>query len=135
MNIDLIFDASSIYILVKRKEFDTIQNSTTIDLAYYELGNAMLGELRRKVISSETYLNLGKVLKGLLEIMSWIECRRLDIPRILRICETSTLSFYDATYLALAQTLGDSLTTNDSKLGREALRRGIKTYSVPHFPE
>lgn len=41
----MIFDASSIYFLVKAKRFDLLKDGATLDLIRYELGNAVWKEV------------------------------------------------------------------------------------------
>ncbi len=54
----MIFDASSINILLKKGKPEILRDTMTLDLAFYEIGNALVKELRRKLVSEESFTTM-----------------------------------------------------------------------------
>ncbi len=126
----MIFDASSLYILLKRKELRTLRDSKTLDLAFYEVGNSLLKELRRKLITNESFTNMLNVLGGISELMTVSNFGELGAGKVSEISKSTGLTFYDGSYLTLALASRDTLATNDEYLREEARKLGIRTLSV-----
>ncbi len=126
----MIFDANSAYILLKRNQLSALKNAFTLDLAFYEIGNALLMELRRRALGEASFTSVLRVLKELAGVMRVIAFERLDADSVAKISRTAKLTFYDASYLALAILVQDDLTTEDSRLSEEARKLKIRTYSV-----
>ncbi len=116
----MLIDASSIYILAKEGRFEVLLGQSTLSLAIYELGNAILKDVRVfKSISVEEGMRAVNFLRRILERM---DIRTIDghEDRILKLAEELQLSFYDAAYLQLAVELGAPLVTEDEVLKRVA---------------
>lgn len=126
----MIFDASSLYILLKRKELRTLRDSSTLDLAFYEVGNSLLKELRRKLITSQTFTGMLNVLGGIGEVMVVRNFRELDVEKVSEVSMSAGLTFYDGAYLTLALASRDTLVTNDEYLREKARKIGVRTLSV-----
>jgi predicted nucleic acid-binding protein len=126
----LIFDASSLYILLKRGEPRTLNESTTLDLAFYEVGNSLVKELRRKLVTFESFANMLKALGGVSELMVVRNFRDLDADRVSTLSMSTGLTFYDASYLTLALVSNEGLATNDLSMKREAQKLGLRVTSV-----
>ncbi len=126
----MIFDASSLYILLKRGNLRSLTDFTTLDLAFYEVGNALLRELRRRLVTPESFGNTISVLGGISELMNVESYRELDAKKVSEISKSTSLTFYDASYLTLALTSNDILATNDDSLSDEAHKLGVRTVSV-----
>jgi predicted nucleic acid-binding protein len=126
----LIYDASALYILLKKRELSSLRDSVTLDLAFYEVGNSMLMELRRKLITAESFTNALAVVTGIGELMDVRNFRQLDAGEVARVSRLTGLTFYDASYLTLALMLKDTLATNDQALTEEAHKLRIGTVSV-----
>jgi len=126
----LIFDASSLYVVLKKKELERLRDSETLDLAFHEVGNAMLNDLRRKIITEESFTKATEVLNGISQLIRVEYFSGLDAGNVSEIAKRSALTFYDASYLNLALMTGEPLATNDGKLKAEAEKLGIKTFSV-----
>lgn len=127
---DLIFDASSLHILLKRKDLSMLKDSITLDLAFYEVGNALLKELRRRLITEESFAAAVNVLGGISGVMNVVNFQKLEPEKVCQISKPSGLTFYDASYLAFALTLKETLVTNDQKLSEESRKLGIRVISV-----
>ena len=126
----MILDASSLYILLKKGNLKALEDAETLDLAFYEVGNSMLKESRRKLITQESF---AKALDVLALMSETVEVRRfgeLDPHRVSDIAKSTGLTFYDASYLTLAVMLDEELVTNDKELSQEAGKLGVRTASV-----
>jgi len=126
----MIYDASSLYILLKRGEPRALSESTTLDLAFYEVGNSLVMELRRKLVSLESFASMLKVLGGVSELMVVRNFRDLDAERVSTLSRSTGLTFYDSAYLALALASKEGLATNDLELKREAESLGVRVITV-----
>ena len=126
----MIFDASSLYILLKRGELRTLSESTTLDLAFYEVGNSLVKELRRKLVTSESFASMLEVLGRVSELMAVRNFGSLDAERVSTLSRSAGITFYDASYLALALASKEGLATNDLELKREAQKLGVKVISI-----
>jgi predicted nucleic acid-binding protein len=116
----MLFDASSIYLLAKEGRFEVLMGQSTLSLAIYELGNAILKDVRVfKSISLEEGMKAVSFLGRVLERMA---IRAIDghEDRILKLAEELRLPFYDAAYLQMALELGAPLVTEDEVLKRVA---------------
>jgi predicted nucleic acid-binding protein len=116
----MLFDASSIYLLAKEGCFEVLMGQSTLSLAIYELGNAILKDVRVfKSISPEEGMKVVSFLRRVLERMA---IRAIDghEDRILKLAEELRLPFYDAAYLQMALELGAPLVTEDAVLKRVA---------------
>ena len=89
---------------------------STLSLAHYELGNAILKDVRIfKSISLEEGM---KALSFIRKIMDKMEFRAIagNEAQILKLAEEQGLTFYDAAYLQMALELEEPLVTEDEKL-------------------
>ncbi|MEM2960923.1 MAG: type II toxin-antitoxin system VapC family toxin [Candidatus Bathyarchaeia archaeon] len=110
-----LFDSSAIIVLCGEKKLDKLLDGWTINLAYYELGNAVWKQVNvyKKMTTSEAR----KVLDSIAEAF-----RRLKKPKdedtleTLKIATEENLTFYDASYIQAATKKGFVLVTDDDKL-------------------
>jgi len=129
----LLFDANAIYRLIR--EFpenapDILAEGSTIDLAYYELGNALWKEcLLLKRISSEEAKKSVDFLYAILERMQVVTAASSEGTTVLDTALKSRVTFYDSAYLTEAKKSGKSLVTDDSKLAKAAKEFGVTTLS------
>jgi len=129
----LIFDASSAYILIKEKNLRGLENSRTLDLAFYEIGNSIIKEQRRGIIDERTTRAAGEVVKNLPEIMMVANFREMKADEIFEIAQKSHLTYFDASYIALAKISKEILVTDDTPLATAAQKMGIRVYSSGNF--
>ncbi|MEM4563012.1 MAG: type II toxin-antitoxin system VapC family toxin [Thermofilum sp.] len=123
-----IVDASSLLLMIKNVEeealLDKLDGLATLDLAFYEIGNALWKQVVRGVASREeverTALAIGKLLlvKGVIKV-GW---RDLGYSAILNLAVDNGITFYDASYLAASIAFGVPLITEDEKLRRVAAK-------------
>jgi predicted nucleic acid-binding protein len=119
-----------LYIALKRGSLRSLRNGETLDLAFYEIGNSMLKELGRKLITPESFAKALNVLALMGETISVRKFGELDARRISDLAQSVGLTFYDASYLALADMSKETLATNDIDLGEAARRLGLTTVAI-----
>jgi len=115
---------------MKKGDLKPLRDSRTLDLAFYEIGNSLLKELRRKLITRESFKNALVVLGELGELVSVTNFRELDAETIADISQSTGLTFYDVSYLTLASALDETLVTNDEELRKASRKLGFRTSEV-----
>jgi len=126
----LILDASSLYLLLKSGDLESLRNAETLDLAFYEIGNSMLKELRRELITPQSFARALNVLGLIGETMVVRKFGELDARRVTDLAQSVGLTFYDASYLTLADMSKETLATNDRELSEAARRLGVRTVAI-----
>ncbi|HYB75516.1 MAG TPA: type II toxin-antitoxin system VapC family toxin [Nitrososphaerales archaeon] len=126
----MILDASSLYLLLKRGDLRSLRNAETLDLAFYEIGNSMLKGLRRKLITPESFARALNVLGLIGETMVVRKFGELDARRVTDLAQSIGFTFYDASYLTLADMSKETLATNDRELSEAARRVGVRTVAI-----
>lgn len=95
----------------------------TIDLAVYETGNSLwkLSSLL-KTIGLEDSNEVLEVLRELVRrrIIEITRFDKLDLRRIIKLATDENTTFYDASYIAAAETLNAVLVTEDKELRKKA---------------
>lgn len=127
---NLIYDASSLYILLKRGSLKSLSGVKTLDFAFYEIGNSMLKELRRKLITPESFERALVVLSTISELVQVKKFGELDAKRASKVAKDTGLTFYDSSYLALALASNEVLATNDNLLRRKAEGVGVRALAI-----
>jgi len=129
----LLFDSNIIYKLIREQPQDAAEklaNGTTIQLAYYELGNALWREcLLLKRISIE---EAEKSLDLMYSILQRMQVASLDNEAGSEVLDTAykcNLTFYDSAYLVEAKKSDKILVSDDIKLAKAAENLAIKTLS------
>jgi len=127
----LLFDANAIYRLIRElpdDATDKLVESSTICLAYYELGNALWREcFLLKRISKE---DAEKSLIFMYTVLDRMHVVSLDNNSGSAILDTAckfNLTFYDSAYLTEAKKSNKILVTDDKKLAKAAENLGVKT--------
>ena len=137
-----LLDASVLLPLVTRRGRRLIidasrESLATTDLAIYEVCNG-LWKLSKilKTISLEESLNIATVLKeltvrNLIHVASFAE---LDLAETLKKACEEHLTFYDASYITIAEKAGATLVTEDEELIEKA-GRFVKTITYTDLEE
>jgi predicted nucleic acid-binding protein len=126
MNVEYLLDASALYGLVAhyRRWVGHREKLAILHLTVYEVGNALWKEARAgRLPWREAAGALSRVLSSL---------KTLDDPPLEKVLEVAVergLTFYDASYAYVAETLGLSLVTQD----RELLRKSPAAIDVDTF--
>lgn len=114
-----LLDASAIYKIAYVNRMDVIADSITLDLARYELGNAVLKDcvIHKKIDITKAEELIGflyKVLDNLDKVIV------TDSKETMKIAHELNLSFYDAAYVQYSKTSNLTLITEDGKLTKKA---------------
>jgi predicted nucleic acid-binding protein len=129
-----LLDASALLPLVTRRGEQLIveaskENLVTTDLALYEACNSLwkLATLL-KSISLEDAVDVATTLKDLAtrSVIQPINFTKLDFSQTLKKAHKERLTFYDASYIATAESTEAILVTEDEKL-RKAASKFVKT--------
>jgi len=129
-----LLDASALLPLVTRRGKQLIveasrENLVTTDLAIYEACNSLwkLATLL-KTISLEDAVDVATTLKDLAmkNVIQTINFTKLDFSHTLNKAYKERLTFYDASYIATAESTEAILVTEDKKL-RKAAGKFVKT--------
>jgi len=126
----LLFDSNIIYKIIREQPqtaVDSLFDSSTIYLAYYELGNALWREcqLLKRISIDEAQ----ESLDCMYSILAHMQVAQLESDTGAEILQTAynfNLTFYDAAYLVEAKKSGKTLATDDTKLALAAENLGIK---------
>ena len=129
-----LLDASALLPLVTRRGEQLIveaskENLVTTDLALYEACNSLwkLATLL-KSISLEDAVDIATTLKDLAtrSVIQPINFTKLDFSQTLKKAHKERLTFYDASYIATAESTEAILVTEDEKL-QKAASKFVKT--------
>lgn len=110
-----LFDASAIINLCAEKKLDKLLEGWTLNLAFYELGNAVWKQVHiYKTVRSE---EANTVLDSLIEIFTRLKKTETEKAlEVLKIATKEGLAYYDASYIQAAISNGLTLVTDDEKL-------------------
>ena len=103
--------------------------SSTISLAYYEVGNAVWREcfVLRRIIPEEAVKLLSSIF-AILRAMDVVMLKHEELGAdILNMAGRLNITYYDAAYLIEALRLNKTLVTDDEKLGKAAESQCVKT--------
>jgi predicted nucleic acid-binding protein len=92
----------------------------------FEVANALLTLLRRRVIQDDQYERARQELRKLQSVVDE-EGPRLALQEISTLANAHSLSVYDAVYLELALCRAMPLASRDAALNRAAKRIGVRT--------
>jgi predicted nucleic acid-binding protein len=124
----VLADASTIFLSLVTRKTVRVAGSYTLDLARYELGNAVLRQVRSGILSEEEAMELAEAASSILRNMVVLQVE--EEPEVLRLAAATELSFYDASYLHTAERLGLNLATEDGRLARAAKHVGVQPTSL-----
>jgi predicted nucleic acid-binding protein len=110
-----LFDSSAIVNLCGQKEIEKLLGGWTLNLAFYELGNAVWKQVH--VYKAITGDEANTVLDPLVEVFRKLKKPEAeDAFEILKMALKENLSFYDASYIHAAKENGLTLVTDDEQL-------------------
>ena len=123
---DLLFDASAIFIGYKRGLEEFMKGQYTISLAVYELGNTVWKEcFVYRTITKKQAEDIIDALSELLELMTIIPIDKLTKNIVSRALDLG-ITYYDAAYVYTAEKRNLLFVTEDKKL-YNAIKNKIKT--------
>jgi len=118
-----VFDSSSLLEAMKRNAVAVLAGNYTLDLARYELANALWKQhilLHR--ISEDDLNNLVRIAKDVMDVLEILStgCHEEEV---IKLSSKLKLTFYDASYVFHAISMGASLVTEDEQLINNAKTR------------
>jgi len=114
----IVFDSGAIYMAISQGKSDQLKGQYTLPLAMFELGNIFWKySVFSKVYSHNEVIEFMGSCQTVLEKMKIVYP---DMKMSYQIATDLHLSFYDASYVALAKSLNISLITMDNKLANKA---------------
>jgi len=120
-----LFDSSAIINLCGEKKLDKLLGEWTLNLAFYELGNAVWRQVR--VLRTITVNEANTVLDPLIEVFERLKKPETEHAlEILKMAVKENLTFYDSSYIHTAIENGLKLVTDDEQLQKIA-RKYVKT--------
>ena len=129
-----LLDASALLPLVTKRGKQLIaeasrENLVTTDLAIYEACNSLwkLATLL-KSISIQDAINVATVLKEVTtrDLIGLVNYTELDFSSTFRMAYKENLTFYDTSFIKIAEGIGAILVTEDDKL-KEVARKSVET--------
>jgi predicted nucleic acid-binding protein len=120
--------------MIKGRDLHGLADSSTLDLAFYEIGNAILQETKMGILDQQASIALLEVLESLPDIMNVVSFNGLSPGEVLQTAKQLARTFYDASYATLSKNKGEVLVTDDGALAKAASKIGIRTYSAATRP-
>jgi predicted nucleic acid-binding protein len=129
-----LLDASALMLLIKKaatqSTIECLQNSSILDLTYYEVGNAIWKEsVLTKLLTPDGAKTLQKTAQVILPEIDQVTPEPDSFEKILEIAKTEKLTFYDSSYIHFAKQKGLQLITEDKELKTKA-QKYIKVQTV-----
>lgn len=129
-----LLDASALMLLIKKAEtkstIECLQNSSILDLTYFEVGNAVWKEsVLTKLLTPEGAKTLQKTAQVILPEIDHISPETDSFEKILEIAKAEKLTFYDSSYIHFAKQKGLQLITEDKELKTKA-QKYVKVQTV-----
>lgn len=130
-----VIDASSLLILIKKQAdqaSDTLKQSITIPLVYYEIGNALRTSAinLKQITAEEAESTLKNLHKALQMVTKTPQDNIQDSTQILQNSITYNLSYYDSAYLTATQKHDTTLVTEDKKLQKATKAANINIMNI-----
>jgi len=123
--VSFIFDSSAIINLCGDRKAEKLLDGWTVNLAIYELGNAVWKQV--KIYGKITIDEANLVLDSLTEVFRRLKKPATENPlKTLEIAVKEDLTYYDASYINAAVENNLTLVTDDDKLYR-AGKRYVRT--------
>jgi predicted nucleic acid-binding protein len=128
----VLADSSTIFRALAVRKTVQVAGEFTLELARYELGNAILKEYRIfKTLTLDEADTLAASMEKLLDNMTIVSVP--EAAEIIKVAVEASLSFYDASFLATAKKMGLTLSTEDERLLKAAKKFDVKTMRLEEY--
>ena len=122
-----LIDASAFMLLIKKANPEStikcLQDSSILDLTYYEVGNAIWKEsVLAKLLTPDAAKTLQRMTGTILTKIDRISSESDSFEKIIEIAKCEKLTFYDSSYIHFAKEKGLQLITEDKELKTKAGR-------------
>ncbi|MBC7131309.1 type II toxin-antitoxin system VapC family toxin [Candidatus Bathyarchaeota archaeon] len=131
-----LFDSSAIINLCAEKNLDPLLEGFTLNLALYELGNAVWKQVY--IHNTITVEEANIILDSLAEVFGKMRKLKVEHPlETLKIAVEEKITYYDAAYLHTAVKNNLTLVTDDEKLYRIGKKyvKTVKSKEVSEYPK
>jgi len=133
-----VLDSSAIALILKKlggESIEVLEESATVDLAAYELGNILWKEYTlRRLIGLEEAVRRAEQIAKILEVIQLENIKSAEeFKEVMKLAAQLDLTFYDASYLYLAKKTGMPLVTEDKELLEKAKNASVKALNVDDF--
>jgi len=120
-----LFDASSLFQLIKNFSEERILrllgDNCILDLTKYEVGNALWKEqVQHRGIGENEFREFLNLLRKVIQSTKILSVDAEKLPDVAEVAARERMTFYDASYIAMAKVHGVTLITEDSELTRAA---------------
>ena len=129
-----LIDASAFMLLIKKADpkstIKFLQDSSILDLTYYEVGNAVWKEsVLTKLLTPDAAKTLQRTAETILTKIDRISSDSDSFEKIMEIAKFEKLTFYDSSYIHFAKEKGLQLITEDKELKTKA-QKYVKVQNV-----
>ncbi|MGA2385197.1 MAG: type II toxin-antitoxin system VapC family toxin [Candidatus Bathyarchaeia archaeon] len=129
-----LIDASAFMLLIKKADpkstIKFLQDSSILDLTYYEVGNAVWKEsVLTKLLTPDAAKTLQRTAETVLAKIDRISGEADSFEKIMEIAQLEKLTFYDSSYIHFAKEKGLQLITEDKELKTKA-QKYVKAQTV-----
>ncbi len=122
-----VFDASSIFEIVKQADASPLIDGYTLYLTVYELGNILWKHTTlTNSLSLDEAEEMRLILNKMLQVMNLQPAGNIDQETI-AIASKHGISYYDASYIQASKSLNAELITEDKRLAKAATSYGVPT--------
>ena len=133
-----VLDSSAIALILKKlggESIEVLEESATVGLAAYELGNILWKEYTlRRLIGLEEAVRRAEQIAKILEVIQLENIKSAEeFKEVMKLAAQLDLTFYDASYLYLAKKTGMPLVTEDKELLEKAKNASVKALNVDDF--
>lgn len=131
-----LFDASALVDVIlgeggKALNIGVVFNETLLDLTMYEASNALWKiAVAQDLLSDDELQEAVDILERLNHEVRIERAAETELQQTMRVARRDGLSFYDASYLTVAERDGLSLVTEDGALRDAAIRQGVMVEAV-----
>lgn len=131
-----LFDASALVDVIlgeggKALNIGVVFNETLLDLTMYEASNALWKiAVAQDLLSDDELQEAVDILERLNHEVRVERAAETELQQTMRVARRDGLSFYDASYLTVAERDGLSLVTEDGALRDAAIRQGVTVEAV-----
>lgn len=131
-----LFDASALVDVIlgeggKALNIGVVFDETLLDLTMYEASNALWKiAVAQDLLSDDELQEAVDILERLNHEVRVERAAETELQQTMRVARRDGLSFYDASYLTVAERDGLSLVTEDGALRDAAIRQGVMVEAV-----
>lgn len=131
-----LFDASALIDVIIGEDgaevgISVVFNEVLLDLTMYEAANALWKiAVAQDLLSDDELQDAITILDRLDREVQFESATGVELDRTMRVARRDGLTFYDASYLSIAERDGLSLVTEDTALRNAAIRQSVATETV-----